>query len=79
MINGKDYIGKKFEFEKSINAGVDNWDVNYIPAGIDINKDVNSVNNLIYVEFPKDAGAQYQNLKNGNYVFTLEYELKEVK
>lgn len=79
IIDGNDYIGKKYEFEKAIDEAISANDIRYLPKGTNVSDTINKFSHDYYVEFPSNKSDLYNSLSNAKYDFELEYALNEVK
>ena len=68
VIDGQNYIGKKYDLEARFAFAFDVADTDYIPAKTDVNKLVDQQNSTYRCEFPKDR----EDLKSDNSKFTVE-------
>lgn len=78
IINGSDYIGKKYELEKMINEAANKLDIQYIKENSDMHNIINSINSEFYVEFPKDKAELFDSINNASYDFEITSVLSEV-
>ncbi len=79
IVNGSDYIGKKYDFERDINSYISKCDIAYLPKGTDVGAELNNMMKEYYIELPANKSDMYDKFSNATYDFDITYDVKEVK